>query len=585
MDPNEILSALRGDPADALLLGILGLVAVAICAMLVRSLFRRKPKAAPRSGPAPTAADTRFSIGGLRIPRAIEPLGLLFSGAPGMGKSVAITTVLDTLVARGDGGLIGDRSGIYLSRYYSEARGDIILNPLDARAAAWSPLAEFEDEWSSENIARSLIPMGDLKAEEWNAPARLLLSTILAHCHERDLKNRDITWLALGATVEELAPVVACTESAGLIQPGAEKFFASVRATLTTFLAPLNRLPADAGRDAFSIRKWVAEDRGAWVFWPYQSDQMIPMRTLIAAMSDVYMEAVVCLPPSRTRRRWLVLDEFASVGKISNMENFLTNARKHGGASLLGMQSMSQVEMLYGRDACKAMLSSISTNLILRCNDEDTAEALSRKLGEKKISRFVSSSSNNSSTSAGGGSSGSSSSTSEQITVEREAFYWEIMRLPVLEGWLTLADAGIQRVRLPFPPDRPQAAEPYIKAAPRLRVKTVPPAVAVQAPTPDPRLPQVDMSAINLADTQQPRQGEPPNAGDGADPLAGLDDFMSSQDSAAAALHAMPPDARAEVIAGAQEVVAAAEADALAESLRRQIAAADAITSAITGET
>ena len=47
------------------------------------------------------------------------------------------------------------------TRYYSEERGDVILNPLDSRCVAWSPLAEIRNLADCMAIARSICPTGE----------------------------------------------------------------------------------------------------------------------------------------------------------------------------------------------------------------------------------------------------------------------------------------------------------------------------------------------------------------------------------------------------------------------------------------
>ncbi|BAP87776.1 putative type IV secretory pathway VirD4 component [Burkholderiales bacterium GJ-E10] len=561
-------------PAAVATAAVGGVMALAVA----RAFLPSRPGKPARGVPAPSGqqqakasgkAMEAIKIGGCPIPISMETLGIVMSGAPGTGKSFSVTGVLDTLTTRdaGDGGFVADRSGIYLSRYYSHGRGDIILNPLDRRAASWSPLSEFEDEWSGENLARSLVPMGDPSQEEWNAPARLFLSAILAHCHRHDMKNRDILRLAIADPAESLQEVLAGHSAAGLIQPGAEKFFASVRATVTTFISPLNRLDPSAGRDAFSIRRWVGEDRGAWVFWPYRTDQMIPMRSLIACMADVYCEAVMVLPPSRRRRRWLILDEFSSLGRVSSIENWVTNSRKHGGCSILGLQSIAQLRALYGEDNAKTILSSLATSLILRTSDADTAEYLSRQIGDRQVTRWVESEGHSSNSGPGGGSSGSSSNRSQQIVIERTYLPSQLMQMKVLHGILLLPGLGQRPVQVPVPPERDPVAAAWEPAPPRVQVTTAAPVVAPTEPGDHPP-----------ADLAAQAQAQP-------DPLAQLDGIVAAEeapapqaegpdpDSPEAIRHdlgALPLEERAAVVEAARAVVQADQADKEEASLAEQ---------------
>uniref|UniRef100_D5X4X7 Type IV secretion-system, TraD, DNA-binding domain protein n=1 Tax=Thiomonas intermedia (strain K12) TaxID=75379 RepID=D5X4X7_THIK1 len=407
-------------------------------------------------------------IAGIRIPREFETRGFMFAGAPGTGKSVAITSMLDIIYQRGDAAFIADRSGIYAARYYNPQR-DIILNPIDARAHEWSPLAEMRSEYDSETIAKSIIPDAPGDAAEWNHYAQTILAGILLHAWRAGLNNSAITRLAQRADMAELKEILADHAGIGLLQN--EKMFGSIRGILATYTIGLARLLPQAGRDGFSLSAWVHEQPAAFAFFPYLSDQMKPMRGIIAALADVYADAVLTLPPDANRRLWLVLDEFASLGRVDSMENFLTNARKHGGCSILGMQALSQVHSLYGRDNATSMLSSISTRLTLRAPDAETAEYLSRGLGDKQVVRTMRSGSRSSSKQGGS----NTESWNQQIATERLVLPAEIMRTPDLVGYLQIAgDLPVGHIRLSLPPQRPDAAHAFT------------PRAAAPTPTPEP---------------------------------------------------------------------------------------------------
>ena len=431
-----------------------------------------------------------LQIGGVPVPWDFETRGFLFSGAPGTGKSVAITAMLDVIYPRGDSGFIADRNGSYTARYFNPET-DVILNPLDARAVEWSPLAEMQHDYDADTIAKSLIPDAIGDAGEWNRYAQNIMSAILLHCWKNDLPNSEVVRLAQQANMEELAKIFAGTPAIGLLQN--DKMFGSIRGIVSTYTSGMNRLIQTAGRDSFSIKKAVAggygEGEARFIFFPYLADQMKPLRTIISAMADIYADSVMVLPPSFDRRFWLVLDEFASLGRVESMENFLTNARKHGGSAILGMQSISQVHALYGRENATSMLSSVSNSLTLRAPDAETAEYLSKGFGDKQILRVIQS--GGTSSNAQGDS--SSSNWSQQIVTERLVLPAEISSLPDLCGYIKLSgDLPCAPIRLGLPAHREPvaqafepAARPVTQAAPPERAKDAPEQPGKPAPEPE----------------------------------------------------------------------------------------------------
>lgn len=492
---------------------------------ILDSAFPRKPepvaKPAPNraANPAPAKPEVpRFSIGRFEIARKDEHRGFLFCGAPGTGKSVAITRILDVIVPRGDSGFVADRDGFFMSRHYNAERGDAILNPFDARSVSWSPLAEFDGEFSADSMAHAIVPDGTGGAEEWHGYAQTILAPILLHCWESNLSNADVFTLAISAGPEILLPILAGSAAEAFVQEGNEKFLGSIRGVLGRYLQPFAHLDPSAGRDAFSIKRWVRERDGkpsAWLWFPYNEPQRKALAKLICACADTYAEGVIGLAPNESRRRWLVLDEFSSLGQINSIETFCSNARKYGGAPLLGLQAVSQMFMHYGEHPTKSILACLGSWLILRTPDADTADFLSKQLGDHQSTRTLNSTSENSGYSPGGATSGSSSSTNQQVSIERRYLPSQIQKLRDRHGILNLTgDAPIAECDLPIPPHREPEAEAFIPRPPRSRL-------AAQ-PLVDTRSQSVVLSAEDMASDPST------DAGGG---IPGLDDLDAQQAS------------------------------------------------------
>ena len=98
-------------------------------------------------------------------------------GTTGTGKSTAIAALLQGALERGDRAVVADADGGYAARFYEPRRGDVILNPFDARSAKWDPFAEVAAAWDVEQLASGLIPScADPSGREWRGYARTFLS-------------------------------------------------------------------------------------------------------------------------------------------------------------------------------------------------------------------------------------------------------------------------------------------------------------------------------------------------------------------------------------------------------------------------
>jgi type IV secretory pathway TraG/TraD family ATPase VirD4 len=124
-----------------------------------------------------------------------------------------------------------------------------------------------------------------------------------------------------------------------------------------------------------------------WLWLSYREDQGAALRPLLAAWIGEAVNATLSLPPDRRRRQWLLLDEVASLGRVQGLSDALTKGRKYGLCAILGLQSISQLRDVYGKDGAQTLLSCLSSQLLLRANDPETAEYASLHLGESEVLR------------------------------------------------------------------------------------------------------------------------------------------------------------------------------------------------------
>ncbi len=428
-----------------------------------------------------------LQIGRASIPHAIETQHILLTGSTGTGKSLALQALVDTIREREqDRAVVVDPGGALLARYWR--CGDTMLNPLDARSVAWSPLAEMQAAADADRLAKSLIPDTDGQdAQQWQLYAQALTGAVLQRlmeCRGRST-NADLVRLLTVAKSDELEVLVAGLPAQTLFDAGAAKMLGSVRAIIGAYLAPYRFLPADAGAEAWSLRRWVEQGRG-WLWMPVRADLATTLRPLVAAWIGELVSAMLALAPDRDRRLWLLLDELAALGRVQSLSEALTQGRKFGLCACAGLQTVAQLRGAYGLPGAQTLLSCFSSQLILRAADPETADWGSRLLGDQQLSRRV--------RSEGSGSGGSHSGESEQISIERVVLPSEIAGLADRRGFLKLAgDEPIARVEIPIPPARTEVCPPFL-AAP-----------ATEAPAPEPLAPTAVVSSAVAEQAERTR--------------------------------------------------------------------------------
>jgi hypothetical protein len=421
---------------------------------------------------------TSLLISKIPIPVRIESQHFLKVGGTGAGKSLAILQMLNRAFDRGNRAILADGGGIFLARYFNPQR-DQLLNPLDQRSMAWSPFAEMQDEWDADALAKSLVPDGEGTAKEWHGYCQTLLSAILTSCWQSDqATNERLLYFTGIASVEELRELVADLPAASLVAEGNEKMLGNIRGILGSHIKSLIYLPPEAGRDAFSIRRWVETGNGA-LYLPYQENQRETLMHLIAAWLDIASRSILSLKPDNKHRIWLIADEVATLGRVQSLIDFLTKARKGGGCAILGLQSISQLRSTYGRDTAQTLLSCLSSWLILRCNDAETAEYMSKYLGEEELRRITDS--------GGKSTQGQSSSWSEQIARQPVVLPSELQHLPDRHGYLKLPGIyPVSRVEIPVPSAQDSGQAPFVPASRRVRPASVPPRQSSPLAHPEP---------------------------------------------------------------------------------------------------
>lgn len=210
---------------------------------------------------------------------------------------------------------------------------------------------------------------------------------------------------------------------------------------------------------------------------------------MLAAWIGEAVSAILSLAPDAKRRHWLLLDEVASLGRVQGLSDALTKGRKYGLCAMVGLQSVSQLRETYWRDGAQTLLSCLSSQLLLRANDPETAEYASLHLGEREIVREVVSRAHER----------SRHTITPQRSVERLVLPSQLQSLPNRVGYLRLAGQNIvRRVRIPLV-KRATTVEPFVPKKPSAAPSLPAPSPALSAPATLPALPRrapLDADAI-----------------------------------------------------------------------------------------
>ena len=130
-----------------------------------------------------------------------------------------------------------------------------------------------------------------------------------------------------------------------------------------------------------SISPATLETNSVYIYIP--DEKLKIYGDLLRIITAQSMEYFSSRPPENKQMILFCLDEFASFGKLQIVES-LRKLRKRRIRILVLTQSVSDVDMIYGKDERKAMLGNFKFTVILGCKDTETQEYFSKMIGEKR---------------------------------------------------------------------------------------------------------------------------------------------------------------------------------------------------------
>jgi type IV secretory pathway TraG/TraD family ATPase VirD4 len=315
------------------------------------------------------------------IPRSIENSHILLAGDTGTGKSTLIAEILETVATRGETAVVYDPAMDYVTTFYQPDRGDVILNPVDARCPYWKPGDEVVSDVEALTLATALIPPRDHEGNPFfPESARAVFAFLLTF---RPTTQQLVEWLT---HEDQLDRLIRGTVHEAILDPAAPAQRSGVRAALNMVADRLQMCPAehDSSGRRWSAAAW-AQARAGWVFLtssPSTRERLIPLHTL-------WLDSIILrlMGGPRGRKVWLVVDEVATLNKLPQLHTAVTEGRKYNMAMVLGFQGRAQLETRYGHDA-DTMLSQPATKIFLHASDAKPAKWASDTIGDVEIERM-----------------------------------------------------------------------------------------------------------------------------------------------------------------------------------------------------
>ncbi len=318
----------------------------------------------------------------MRIPQRAEGQHIELMGDTGAGKTRLIFQILLQIKERGHSAIVYDPACEFVQRFYDKNRGDIILNPLDARCPYWGPSEELRRRAEAKAIAASLYqPTTDKKGEFFTETPQKIFAHLLTF---GPTPQELVEWMA---NPEEIDRRVQNTEMAMMVAKGAQQQRNGVLASLGLIADSLRMLPKkESATHHWSATEW-AETRKGWIFITSKPSEREALRPLHSLWIDLLVLRLLNEPKESQHPVWFVLDELASLQRLPQLHTAITENRKSKNPLVLGFQGKAQLEVIYGHMA-EVMLSQPATKIFLKTTEPKAAEWVSNAIGKVEIERM-----------------------------------------------------------------------------------------------------------------------------------------------------------------------------------------------------
>lgn len=371
-------------------------------------------------------------LSGLPLIKDSETKHTMIVGTTGAGKTNTFNHLLPQIRAKQQKAIIVDTTGTFVEKFY-DPKTDILMNPLDERSSHWNLWKECQTEVQIDDFTSSLIPQ-TLHDQFWCDASRLLFSQTIKTLQNRENHSiKELLDYAIHKPLAKIQGFYAGTPAASLVDIAADKTAASIRITLSTHLKSIHLI--EDKKDGFSIQDWVKDDSQAgWLFLAAMPDQRETLRPLMSSWLNIAINALMACKPDHSRRLWFIIDEKQSLNKIEALPKALAEIRKYGGCIVAGLQNISQLDKLYGHESRKTMSGLYNTKIFFRSPDTDTAQWISKMIGEHEVLE------NNEGISYGAHQMRDGVSLNEQKRQRSIVPYSELLNLKDLEAYIKLPE-------------------------------------------------------------------------------------------------------------------------------------------------
>lgn len=338
---------------------------------------------------------SQIRIGDTILPFEMESKHMLILGTSGSGKGVLMNQIVTQINKRkqekktGERCVFYDLKGEFVAKQYQQ--GDIIFSPFDKRSIGWNIFNEIVCEPDFDVLSKSLFVSTDVKNEYWYNCAGDVFRTGLVYLKaNRTTSNRDI-W---NFFAQDIPDIINAFRRLDIKERGALQHLNKADSSTSASIISIVRERIHFFRylidmdGSFSFREFIRQQNSEEIhpnLFILNIDKYdMLFKPLMTLCIDSMIRETLSLPDSLTRRIWFIIDELGTLYRMDSIIKLETVGRSKGGCLICSNQDLGRIEEMYGRANLKSFFNNFNTSFTFRIMEPDTAEFLSRAIGDQQ---------------------------------------------------------------------------------------------------------------------------------------------------------------------------------------------------------
>ena len=352
--------------------------------------------------------ESELKIGNIPFPKKLETLHTLIVGATGAGKTQTLLPMIKRAIELAEEDknrrvVIYDYKGDFAERFFDQDK-HFLFYPDSDYCVNWAMLEEIEEDSELATLASSFIPV-HANEDFWKTAPRQVLTGIL-----RSIRRKNLRKAFFEPESENLEPKLSTDDSnLQIYEAVAEldieqlreflenkyKVYLEAKETAAGILSELRNAANSIEnithlKGNWNTRRWLKEDQEKRVLFVYNDPaKQVEYTPIFNAFFSMIIQNLLRQPESKVKYdTYLFLDEIGTLGNIGKIRDALTLGRSKRLRVFAGVQDIAQFEDNYGKVTARTLLNNMRNIVALSTPDPETAEYLSKRLGEIEIEEY-----------------------------------------------------------------------------------------------------------------------------------------------------------------------------------------------------